>query len=286
MLNRDGILKDSIQTWFKKSLTSIYLSNPDAPESLNYLDNLSQEQKESALAQAFQYFGVKALPKYKKLKGELNIQNMNEKLILWYWDADARNNNQIDKVIDELGKKKPLKYDLEYVAENLNPNNLLKYQSVEINKRFVPFSELTVLTKRYVSNNEKIFCQINEEKDTTELSVIFNLFCCQTVLRSMIHKKLKSSTVGSAEPKVDPARFLGDMGCQSPMDVFEIWPIAPEARKSMEEFISRNKEAPRIFKDVQSDGYWSEVQSCYSSLVLNETLNLSATNSKKKLNKV
>lgn len=288
MLNKEGILNNSIHNWFKKVISAIYLSKVGAPESLNFFSVLSQKDKEAAIALSFQTYGINAIPVYEKIKEQINIEKVNEKLVLWYWEADGRTKNLLDQVIDELGKSKTLKFDLDYIAENFKPNNLLKYQSLEINQRFIPFSEVTVLTKRYEIKSEKIFCIINQETEKIKLEVIFNLFCCQTLLKSGIGKKLIShAKAGTPISYSDPASFFGEVNYKSPNEIFDAFPISKEARKSMQEFIDYNKNLIKSLKDFEKNyslSYWSEVQSAYSTFILNE--DLKSKNTKKILKKI
>jgi hypothetical protein len=289
LFHHDFIVKQSINNWFKKSLTALYLSNSNAPEELNYLSTFNQEQKEASLSKAFQYSGIKTLPQYEALKSEFNIKNFNEKLIFWYWEADNQDNNYVDKVIEKLGEKKPLEYNLEYIAENFKPNNLLKNQSLEIDKRFIPFSDINVLTKRYAIKTEKNYCQINEETDKIPLSVIFNLFCCQTLLRTIIERQIKQSPGTNSVGQKLPASFLGEISQEDTMEAFDTWPIAKEARSSMQNFIEMNKASANNFKGSQAadlNEFWGKVQSAFSTKILNEDLELKSDKIKKNKNKI
>lgn len=287
-LNKQSVLQESTDSWFKEALTAIYLSKENAPDSLNFLSQLNQEQKEKTLSLAFQYFGVSVLPKYEEYKDELNIQNFNEKLIFWYWGADARNNNLIDQVIDKLIEIKKIVFDTEYLAAYFHPKNLLKLQSEEINKRFIPFKDIIVETKRYVAKVPKIFCVMNEEIERTSLENVYNLFCIQCLLKDLDikiqEKELQGQsmlTVMRAElRKADCSIFLGEFKYSSITEIFEAYSLSKEAYKSMEGFIELNRSNIR---DKPNINYWNDVQSVLLAHQLNYNLETKEQVKNKKL---
>ncbi|NCP98417.1 hypothetical protein GW796_00890 [archaeon] len=187
-LNQKGILNDDINSWFKNSLSTLYLAHKDAPQELNYLSELTQEKKEKVLFLAFQYYGIKAFNNYKESKENFNIENFNDKLILWYWNANGKEKNLLTEVIDYLIDKKLLKLDLNYIADNLQPNSLLKEQSFKINKDYIPFNEILVLPERYNINIKQFLFENKNQQERIKLTDIFNLLCIQKVLSEVVKK--------------------------------------------------------------------------------------------------
>jgi hypothetical protein len=281
-LSKKGLLDNSTHLWFKKALTALYLSRDNAPESLNFLSDLNQEQKEQSLALSFQSFGINSLPKYEKYKKALNIENFNEKLLFWYWNVDARSNNLIDQVIDKLGKNKKVAFDHEYLAEYFQPKNLLKYQSEEINKRFVPFKDIIVETKRYAVKNQKLYCLMNEEIEKISLKNIYDLFCCQSLIKQFQKKweNENSDIVLMGDVKeTNFASFLGEFKYSSLPEIFNDYPLTKESHKSMEEFIELNLSKA---KDNAEQSYWNKVQTIFLACILNNDLNINDKNNNKK----
>ncbi len=261
ILYKKSLLDDSSNNWFKQALSAIYLSRENAPENLNFLSELKEDKKEKTLALAFQYFGVDVLPKYEKLKNQFNNEKIKEKLIFWYWDVAPKTSNLLDKVIDNLNSKDNKGYDLEYLANHLKPNNLFKKQSEEINKRFFKFNDLIVKTERYVSKSEKVYCVINEEVETTNLQNIYNLFCCQNLIKALEPEIKKYPKVEDLN-KISMNTFLDTSKINSTLDIFNAYPIDTESKKSMEEFIELNKSKSK------NENYWNEVQAVFLSKVL------------------
>jgi len=259
IIYKKGILDESSNKWFKRALTSIYLSKSNVPDSLNFLSELNHEHKEKVLSIAFQFFGVDALPQYEKLKNEFNLQNFYEKLIFWYWDVSPKEKNLIDNVIEKVGEKNIINYDLEYIADKIKPKNLFKYQSEEINKRFIPFSNIMVKTERYVVQHEKMYCVINTEKEITTLENIYNLLSCQYLIKLLEPKPIKYPKVGDIN-KEDS--FLDVSKFNSNIDIFNSYPLIEESKISMESFIELNK------SKNDNQNYWNEVQSVFLSKVL------------------
>lgn len=282
-LNNWSILRDSNDNWFKKALTAIYLSKDNAPESMNFLSQLNQEQKETTLALAFQYFGKQVLPKYEKHKSEFNIQNFNEKLVFWYWAADARENNFIDQVIEELNTNKKIVFDTEYLANKFQSKHLLKSQSAVIDQRFVPFKDILVETQRYVARSEKLYCVMNEESEKTSLKNIYNLFCCQSLIKQLeIKLKDKNSPIVMIGEVREPnfAGFLGEFKYDSIEQIFNDYPLTNESKNSMEKFIELNRSNIDCKKDPI---YWSNVQSVFLTHVLNDSLEIKEKLKNKKI---
>jgi len=282
MLNNKGFLTKEIDDWFKNSLTSIYLSYPNTPVELNYLKSLNQEQKESALFLAFQYFANNPIQKYKELKEDLNIENFNEKLLLSYWNADSKKTNFIDVTIDKLGIK-PTDFNLEYIAKKINPNNLVKYQSFEINERFLPLNQIEVETEKYFINNNNKVCLLNENYKTYKLDKILSLFFCQKLLKSLEKYRQQQKNPFSfiksnntSELKEIDGKFYGDIE-----SIFSSWEISKETRSSMESFISNNIEHSITFTKITVPEYWAEVRSAFMSIVLTEDLKTNENNQKK-----
>lgn len=273
ILYKKGILGENSTNWFKKALTAIYLSHSDASENLNFLSELNTEQKEKSLALAFQFFGTNAIQNYDKLKNHFNIDKFNEKLILWYWDADSRDINLIDKVIDYLNQNMTINYDLNYIAEYFKPNNLLKSQSKQVNERFIPFSDIVVQTKRYISQSDRIYCVINDDLEVISLENIYNLFCCQALIKTLEIKaeeieKHKQSIVLTGEVRqANPSKFLGEFKYSSLPEIFVDYPVIKELEKSMHGFIELN-----LSKNKENKNYWNEVNAIFLSQILNNDL--------------
>jgi hypothetical protein len=279
-LNNWSILQESNDKWFKKALTAIYLAKDNAPESMNFLSELSQEQKETTVSLAFQYFGTNVLPKYEKHEEELNIQNFNEKLIFWYWAVDVRENNLIDQVIDKLIETKKIVFDTEYLAEYFQPKQLLKPQSEQINKRFIPFKNIAVETKRYNAASLKIVCIMSEEFEKTSLENIYNLFCSQCLIKQLeiINEEIDQSLVLIGEVrKPDFASFLGEFKYSSVVDILNAYPLTKESRKSMEGFIELNR------SNSKNISYWNDVQAVLLAHQLNDDLESNEKVKNKKL---
>jgi hypothetical protein len=282
MLNNKGVLTKEIDDWFKKSLTAIYLSYPNTPRELNYLQSLNQEQKESALFLAFQYFANNPIQKYKELKEDLNIENFNEKLLLSYWNADSRKTNFIDVTIDKLDIKST-DFNLEYIAKNINPNHLVKYQSFEINERFLPLNKIEVETEKYFINNNNKVCLLSENNKTYKLDKILSLFFCQKLLKGIekYRQQQKNPSYFTSSNKIIElkeidGKFYGDI-----VSVFNNCQISKEARSSMECFISNNLEYSLLDKKIPVPEYWVKVRSAFMSMVLSEDLMTNEVSAKK-----
>ena len=276
MLNRKGIMDSSIHSWFKKSLSALYLSQENVSERLNYFNELKDEQKEDAIKLSFQYFGENAFHQYKK-KNIHNIENMNEKLLLWYWEADSRQHNFLDRVIDEI---KPF-FDLEYIADKFKPKSLLKYQTEEINKKYIPLENIIVDSNRYICDEKNIVCLPPKDIKLC-LSEIYSLLAIEHLIKELsIIEDVKinpSKYISSSNKGKTECKFIDEKIYTSLENIYDNWKIPSWGKESLKEYINKNKSTSE--KALQP--YWDKVEIYFSAVILNEDLG-NKKESKKKL---
>ncbi len=275
MLNKKSIMENSIHNWFKMSLSALFLTKQDAPGSLNFFVELDEKNKEKALATAFQYYGENAYVNFIN-HPELKIEKFQEKLILWYWDADARQHNFIDRVLDEIKKKNPLVLDCDYIAENLKPNNLLKYQTIEINKRFISLDQLKISSARVNVSYADHVCLLQKKQETSTVGEVFDLLKIQKIIKELSKIKREEKypkLFVKNKPAVDGHfRFFDGKKYSSILEVF----YSLNGRKidldSMVEFVEKNLEIEKEDKRMPNIEFWQEAKTILMTIKLNDEL--------------
>lgn len=280
-----GLMNDSIHLWFKVNLSALYLAHKDAPEELNLFKQLDEKNKEKAICIAFQYYGEQAYKNFLLHESELKVEHFNDKLILWYWDTDARQHNFIDRVLDEIKKTQPLVFDLDYIAENLKPNNLLKYQTIEIQERFISLEDLKIKSERVNVNYADHVCLLQSKKEVATIDEVFNLLKTQIILKGLGNLKKQEkypAMFAKSKPEVENSyRCFDGKTYKDISDVLSSLSGAKLDFDSMSEFVEKNLQIEKEDVKMPNVEFWQELKTLMLSFKLSEELVGSSVKNKK-----
>lgn len=267
--NKNEDKNEYVDKWFKKALTSIYLSKKQIPESLNYLNDLNNEDREEVLMTSFQYFGENSIDMYKKLENYFNISYFNEKLILNYWKINNNSHNFIDRVIDNLNPNR--NFDLNYLTTNIEKKFLLKYQTFKINNHFINFKDIFVNANQYFDKKYQNIENKNKIVPLSEmLSINVILFLIKNNEEFNNIKNKDMFVMNNIENKNKKYNFCDHKFYKNIEDIFNNWCFPTWSKEIILEYIEENKNKD---KENYLKIYWEKIEKKVQTLILNQELN-------------
>lgn len=127
-----------------EAIYSYYLSNKDAPTSLDLSSQLSPQQILNSKKIALEYFGAKA---YKNM-AKLSIEPPLESILTWCWELNANRENKLIEVLElPVLKNKTLDVDLFMCFFKLN--FLLKKTTEYIEDNWLDFDKTLISKERF-----------------------------------------------------------------------------------------------------------------------------------------